>query len=807
MGQLVVLNLGRGNWQQGFPSVIAQLWEAGRAPMQFTGSLPAAPDLENLYRQWRSLYEALYAGLNWRQSPAAPVPEIEIIEDDVTNVSETEFFALCRELQVRLNGWLDAREFRKIDRSLRTRLHPGDEVRLIITAEDNGVLRLPWCLWQFLEDYPNAEIALSPFEYRRSIKSDLPRTSDRVRILAVLGNAHGIDTEHDRQLLKALPHAELSFLVEPDLATLNQHLWGSSWDILFFAGHSSSHQGGQMQLNATESISIEQLRYGLKQAIANGLKLAIFNSCDGLELAHDLADLHIPQVIVMREPVPDRVAQEFLTSVLPAFASGQSLYKAVRQAREHLQTIEHDFPCATWLPVVCQNPAEEPVFWKDWCVQPSHLTPATTPWQRWTKYLPSRRQVWQGLAASLAITGAVLGVRWMGWLEPLELRALDHLLQVRPHEEPDPRLLIITVDEADIQAQGQDQRRSSLSDATLTRLLEELEQADAQVIGLDVYRDFPVDADQPQLANQLRESDRLIAVCKSRDAEVDSFGVAPPPEVPKTRLGFSDFLKDEDGVLRRHLLSMTPDPLSPCATAYSFSSQIAFTYLHAMGISAQFTPTGNLQIGETEFPRLRDRSGGYQSIDAGGNQILLNYRALPHPDKIGDQVTLTQFLQNPAQPNSLRGKVVLIGVTAVSAGDYWATPYGSDAFRELSGVFVQAHMVSQILSAVLDGRSLLWVWSGWQEGLWILGWALVGGGLALCLSPRQVVIGAIGGGAVLYGTCVLLITQGGWVPLIPAAVAFATTTGMVVYLKNKSFSTSGQFSETGHLSGVLQIRK
>ncbi|MDX2215018.1 MAG: CHASE2 domain-containing protein [Oculatellaceae cyanobacterium bins.114] len=795
MGQLVVLNLGRGNWQQGFPTVIAQLWEAGAAPMQFTGSLPAIPELETLYEQWRSLYEALYAGLHWRRLSSDPVPEIEILEDDVTNVSETEFFALCRDLQVRLNAWLDSREFRKIDRSLRTRLHPGDEVRLIITAEDNTILRLPWCLWQFLDDYPNAEIALSPFEYRRSIKSGISRTHDQVRILAILGNPDGIDIERDRQLLEQLPNVELIFLVEPDLETLNQYLWGSSWDILFFAGHSSSHQGGQMQLNATESISIEQLRYGLKQAIANGLKLAIFNSCDGLGLAHDLADLHIPQVIVMREPVPDRVAQEFLKSVLPAFASGQSLYKAVRQAREHLQAIEHDFPCATWLPVVCQNPAEEPVFWQDWCVQPRPTEPITV-WQRWIKRLPTRRQLGQGLAASIMVTGTLLGVRWLGWLEPLELKALDHLLQVRPHEKPDPRLLVITIDEADIQAQGQDQRRSSLSDATLTQLLAKLEQADAQVIGLDVYRDFSVEADQPQLVDQLRQGDRLIAVCKSRDPEVDSFGVAPPPEVPETRVGFSDFLKDEDGIVRRHLLSLTPDPLSRCASAYAFSSQIAFHYLEAQGISAQFTPTGNLQIGQTEFHRLRNRYGGYQSVDAGGNQILLNYRALSHPDKIGAQVTLTEFLQNPVQPNSLRDKVVLIGVTAASGGDYWATPYGADAFRELSGVFVQAHMVSQIISAVLDGRSLLWVWSGWQEGLWILSWAIVGGGLALCLRQKQRVIGVIVMSAALYGTCVVLIITGGWVPLIPSAVALVTTGGIMTYLKTKSLNPAS-FSEKG----------
>jgi hypothetical protein len=43
-----------------------------------------------------------------------------------------------------------------------------------------------------------------------------------------------------------------------------------------------------------------------------------------LGLAKHLASLHIPKIIVMREPVPDLVAQEFLKNFLTAFASGKS---------------------------------------------------------------------------------------------------------------------------------------------------------------------------------------------------------------------------------------------------------------------------------------------------------------------------------------------------------------------------------------------------------------------------------------------------------------------------------------------------
>ncbi|MEO0969096.1 MAG: CHAT domain-containing protein, partial [Cyanobacteria bacterium J06639_18] len=75
-----------------------------------------------------------------------------------------------------------------------------------------------------------------------------------------------------------------------------------------------------------------------------GLKLAIFNSCDGLGLAKELGDLNIPQTIVMRENVPDIIAHEFLKNFLKSFAAGESLHLAVRYARLQLQGLEDNFP-------------------------------------------------------------------------------------------------------------------------------------------------------------------------------------------------------------------------------------------------------------------------------------------------------------------------------------------------------------------------------------------------------------------------------------------------------------------------------
>lgn len=399
--------------------------------------------------------------------------------------------------------------------------------------------------------------------------------------------------------------------------------------------------------------------------------------------------------------------------------------------------------------------------------------------------------IWQRccllLGTSVLAVSLVLGVRWLGMMQPLELWAFDRLPSLRPDEGTDPRLLVVTITEADIQAQSQEQRQGSLSDTALNRLLKKLESYQPRAIGLDIYRDFPVSTNHQDLAFRLKQNEHLIATCKGRDPDSDPVGVPPPPEIPEARLGFSDFVEDADGVLRRHLLWMDPEPVSPCPTAYAFSTQLAFRYLEGMGISPTFTPEGNLQLGSTVFQRLKARTGGYQFVDAGGNQVLLNYRSLPSLEKIAPQVTLTQVLRNQLNPNGVKDKVILIGVTATSAGDYWSTPYGAGPSEKVSGVFIQAHMVSQLLSAVLDQRPLLRVWPQWGEVLWIWAWSLVGGFLAWHFR-RLAHLGWAAGATLLFlcGFCFVFLLQGWWVPLIPSILALVAAGSQLTFAHAKS---------------------
>lgn len=369
MSKSIVINLGHGDLNNGFPRVTAQLWAAGHPlPEQFIGSLPAVPDLIDVHRNWQLIYQNLCDRKHLLSRSHDQDDELEIDEGAVTNVSIVSFDRLCQKLEESINVWLKSPEFLHIDRQLRSALDPAAEIRVIIETNDEKLRRLPWHRWDLFEDYPKAEMALSRLEYKR--REFVQQLKDgKVRILAILGNSQDIDLETEASLLNNLPDAHVVFLVNPSRQELNEQLWqDSGWDVLFFAGHSQTKgKTGLIYINENKtnnSLTIEQLDEALKQAIEKGLKLAIFNSCDGLGLANALEKLNIPQVIVMREPVPNLVAQEFFKHFLNAFAVERlPLYLALRQARKKLQALEDDFPGASWLPVICQNPAVEPPTW------------------------------------------------------------------------------------------------------------------------------------------------------------------------------------------------------------------------------------------------------------------------------------------------------------------------------------------------------------------------------------------------------------------------------------------------------------
>ncbi|MGB5899476.1 MAG: CHASE2 domain-containing protein [Geitlerinemataceae cyanobacterium] len=756
MSTLVLLNFIGGSLATGFPVVTAQITiEGDDRSMQFRGSLPPAPEIGERYKRWQLLYTALYD----RGIRSITFPAFEIASDDITNVSEVDFEETHQQLKDRINLWLNSPSFAELERKLRTVLNPQDEIRVILETDDDRLDRLPWHLWNFFEDYPQAEMALGCWESGRVYPSN--RSSQRVRILAIFGNSEGIDTTTDRRLLETLSDVELVVLESPHRQALNETLWDDrGWDILFFAGHSQTEgETGKIYINDTESLTISQLKYALKTAIARGLQFAIFNSCDGLGLAKQLADLQIPQTIVMREPVADRVAQAFLAYFLTAFSGGKSFYLAVREARERLQGLEGDFPGASWLPVICQNPAQIPISWEMFRQQPEvPIAP---------------RRGWQAVLVASSIAAAlVMGVRSTGWLQIGEWQAYDFLMRMRPAEELDDRLLVVEATEEDIGKYG-----FPVPDGILAQAIETLERHQPRTIGVDIYRDRPVGEGGDRLLRQFQQNPRLVAVCSDKIVHnPNKPGIAPPPGVAESRLGFSDVVKDADGAIRRHLMFMQPHHTSPCIADFALSTRLALNYLAADSIVPQTLPPKQIKIGDVVFNPLKTRSGGYQNLDDRGFQMMLNYRASA---EVSRRVGLSQLLSGEINPDWVKNKIVLIGVTSPISTDEFYTPYSAAAlpYQTMPGVILQAHMTSQIISAVKDGRSLIWGLPGWGDFLWVWGWATLGS-WAIRGDKIWRSIGFLGGTIVLLGGLSWgLFILGIWLPIAPCIIALFCTVG------------------------------
>ncbi len=375
-----------------------------------------------------------------------------------------------------------------------------------------------------------------------------------------------------------------------------------------------------------------------------------------------------------------------------------------------------------------------------------------------------------GLLTSLILTIGIVGLRQLGALQSLELWTYDRFIQWRPDQGADPRLLVVTITEEDLQRQKQ----YPLTDQVINELLGKLEAQNPKVIGLDIYRDLPVEPGHGALMARLRTSNKIVVVTKIPG--VNDPGVPPPSGMPEDTVGFSDIVVDPGGITRRTLLYLVADGKD----SYSFPLVVTLQYLADQGIFLERNPINPdyLQLKDSVLAPLDANAGGYQSADVRGYQMLINYRSL---SQVARQVTLTEVLENKVDPALIKDRIVLIGGTAESIKDLFYTPYSSSQqqLQKMPGVLIQAQIVSQFLGAVLDNRPPLWYWNDRLELLWIALWAIVGG-LIAWRAPSLPILGmtTLGAMTVLVSSCFLLFLTQGWIPVVPPLLALVVTVSL-----------------------------
>jgi len=361
MGKLILFKVESGSFIDGF-DVTLQICDDNPDGITHpfttvTGTLPPCQPITNDYQTWQESYRSLHQQVRL----GSPRQQITHITD---NCQES-----AQQLKQTLSNWYHCQveSFGKIRERLLAELDTQEIIRLLIQTEIKELHSLPWHLFfdSFLNQYIKAELAISPVQYNTLKLTE--RRNEKIKILAIFGNSEGVNLQPDREVLTNLQEAEIITLIKPSREDLFYHLYKQEWDLFFFAGHSGKNEEtgeGKLYLNEEDIITIEEFNNAVKQAIQKGLKLAVFNSCDGLGLAQDLVALHLSQIVVMTEIIPDKVAHVFIREFLTSFAANNPLYLAVRQAREKLQPLENQFPCATWLPIICQNPASLPLTWQ-----------------------------------------------------------------------------------------------------------------------------------------------------------------------------------------------------------------------------------------------------------------------------------------------------------------------------------------------------------------------------------------------------------------------------------------------------------
>ena len=763
MTKLVVLKF-HGSLKSGFlvNSEIAR--EGKSAERGCAASLPPARVLNYHLTIWKQRYSCLDS--KYRIKPQQIIYNGSI--EPKRQLAES-----ARKLQLEFSRWLASPSFSPIDKHLREELNRSEPARILICCDRPQIYQLPWCCWDLLESYPNLEIALSSPNFTRVPILSTPKRKGKVRILAILGDSQGIDLKADYDLLDTLDAELVKFLVEPTIAELYDCLWRSTWDIVFFAGHSKTlERQGILYLNERDRLTIEQLKHGFKQAIASGLQLAIFNSCDGLGLAAELGQLSLPQSIVMRLPIPDTMAQQFAKYFLQAYAGGNSLYLAVRQAREQLQSYEQEFPCASWLPVIYQNPAVIPPQW-------SSFRPADPPAYYRFEDSILQRQFRAIISIAIIATIFTLLVQSVGWLESAELNAYDRLSIWRYDPPVDKRVLVVTVNDLDRTFQQERgmamNMRGSLTDAALNQLVQKLTAARVRAIASDIIHDFPF---EPELAETIAQTHNFVAICRVKNPP-QLVSIAPPDRLNREQLGFSNWAIDNDGGIRRQLLGMSADDV--CTSGLSLGLRLALVYLG--DISTEFDSQSDLAIDGTVFPRLQTTSGGYQLPETQGYQILLDYRrALPATVPLRSILTMPQT----EVERLAKDKIVLIGVEGHNQ-DLHHTPYsrGQQAKR-FPGVLIHALMTSQIVDIVLgEQKPMSWV-DSWLETFWLAWWSLVGATIIFISrrSPIKILVSIILGLGTISICCWLLLLNKVWlIAIAPALALIFAATITLAYVK------------------------
>ena len=370
MSRVVILKIGDGSFETGF-SVTLEIRDNNRLIAPFAeGKLVPNLDIADALQNYRRAY---YHWVKSQPSLGITVPHSMITHAAVGDPRD-KLRQATQTLKDSLNEWLNSSYLSSIQNHILFHIGTESEVRFFIQTTHFDLQQIPWECWNFLHEWcPDVEIALTIQRNPPIINLTSP-----IKVLVILGNID-IESKHSSLYLSSLQTVLgnpdkvsmqiLSTSSEVPISTKNIHneLIKNQWDIVVYLGHSQTssdgHDGVFIIDNNTALSPEHNLRNSLEVAVKKGLKLVICNSCDGLGIGRQLANIGVPHIIVMKEPIAVRVALRFLEVFLPNFLGHKSLQESLTIARQELRLHEFEVDAASssLLPRLIENPEEPPL--------------------------------------------------------------------------------------------------------------------------------------------------------------------------------------------------------------------------------------------------------------------------------------------------------------------------------------------------------------------------------------------------------------------------------------------------------------
>lgn len=401
--------------------------------------------------------------------------------------------------------WLGSNDLKNIRQKMEKAVMELDKehsapIDVFFTCYPLALERFPWEAWEIFAATDKIRMIREPWNIAKPTVK--PRKGDRkARILAILGDDTGLDFRAEKKALKSLDRiATIEFVGwQPgkDIESLKTEIVNaikdeSGWDVLFFAGHSNETAltGGELAIAPNVSLFFNELEEPLNTAKYHGLQFALFNSCNGLNLANSLIDIGLSQVAVMREPVHNRVAEEFLVRFLQGLAEYKDVHESLIATRQYLLEKRTTYPSASLIPSLFRHPNAEPFRFKR-----LGLIEKIKPW------LPSKKEA--------ILFGALAFISWQLPVQSILLRqrvlvqAVYRQITNQVPTTKKPPVLVVEIDDESIK-KAKISTPVPMNRSYLAKLVDKLSSQNAKVIGFDYILDRYQPENDQKIVQSLR---------------------------------------------------------------------------------------------------------------------------------------------------------------------------------------------------------------------------------------------------------------------------------------------------------------